>query len=318
VRLAGLALLLLGCGSPSFSATDRETGGKAGMGGDDAGKGGSSGESAGSGGTVSAGTGGTNAGSGGEAKGGAGMSTGGAGVGGMAAGVGGVAGELVSAGMGGTAGGLAGAGAGGAEQCGLPHGSPGYKTIDDLEDGDGIVGNGDGDPVPPARYGIWSAGNSSPGLCLQTTGDVTPEEDDDGNLFIGTSGFDCAEAWIGFELHRCDGAPEPYDVSSYVGLTFRYQSSSVVRVVVVTDATRTMSESHGMNFVSTADYPGVWTTANVTWESFRFSDNIIGDPPAPPQLSGEPHEFDPKRVLEIRFVTSGDNFELLVDDIEFL
>jgi hypothetical protein len=283
------------------------------MGGEDAGKGGSAGEPAGSGGTVSAGTGGTNAGSGGEAKGGAGMSTGGAGVGGMAAGVGGVAGELVSAGMGGTAGGLAGAGAGGAEQCGLPHGSPGYKTIDDLEDGDGIVGNGEDHPDPPARFGLWSAGNSSPGLCLQTTGELTPEDDDSGNLAATTSGFDCTEAWAGFDLHRCGGMSESYDASPYTGVTFRYRSSAPVRIVLAMDPATPMAEVHGKNFLATEQ----WTAATVTWSELQ-GDAMIGSPPAKPQPNGEPRSFDPERVTGIWFVSGGADFEIWIDDVAFL
>jgi hypothetical protein len=117
LRFAGLALLLLGCGSSSFGAADPERGGAAGMAGADAGKGGAAGQEtggAGVGGTLAAGSGGVLAGSGGEATGGAGMTAGGAGAGGMSAGAGGVAGELVVAGMGGNAGGLGGAGMAGA------------------------------------------------------------------------------------------------------------------------------------------------------------------------------------------------------------
>jgi hypothetical protein len=204
------------------------------------------------------------------------------------------------------------AGAAGAEQCGLAYGSPGYKTIDDLEDGDGIVGNGERDPEPPARFGIWSAGNSSPGLCLQTTGELTPEEDGDGNLAATTSGFDCLEAWVAFDLHRCGDTPKPYDVSTYAGLTFRYRGAAV-RVVVVVDPSWPPAESRGKGFAAAES----WTQASVTWEELR-GDQVIGTPPMKPQPTGEPRAFDVESVIGVMFVSGGPDVELWVDDVSFL
>ncbi len=316
MRLAAFALLALGCSGGTFSAEDAK-GGEAGMAGSAAGLGGSAGESPQGGagmasGGSPAGQGGTAAGSAGEAAGG--PATGGAGMGGESAagglggavaGQGGVAGDVSPAGMGGIAG-------AGAEQCGLPYGSPGYKAIDGLDDGDGVVGNGEDDPDPPARHGIWSAGNSSPGLCLQTAGPLTPEDDGAGNLAVTTSGFDCAEAWAGFDLHRCGGLSEPYDVSPYSGLTFRYRSSAAVRVVLAMDPGAPMAERHGKNFMAAAS----WTEATVTWQELQ-GDQTIGSPPAKPQTSGEPRAFDPEQVTGIWFVTGGEDFELWVDDVAF-
>ncbi len=344
MRLAGVALLVLGCSGGTFTAEGGK-GGAAGMAGSAAGVGGSAGESpqggagmasggspAGQGGMVATAGGGAGEAAGGPATGGAGVGgeSAAGGLGGVAVGQGGgAAGELV-AGMGGV-GGESSAGSSGASLCGSDVGAASYMPIDDLEDGDGIVGNGEGHPSPPKRVGRWFAGNTTPDDCVQVpqgNDDFLPAPGpDDGSMFAArTVGSGCEAAWIGLYLSACE-EPRTYDASAYDGITFRYRSSQDIRVELPTLANLSLAAGgecsdlecdnhHGKNFMAT----GSWASGTITWAELSGSAQI-GSPPAKPQPAGTPRQFKPEELFGVQFRVDGvgaASFDLWVDDVRFL
>ncbi len=322
-----LGLGLAGCGGGTFTADNRAAAGTAGTAG--AGDGGSSSSAGAGAGGLAGGTEAGAGGSGGSTGGGAGKDASGgtagelAGAGGVAggAGLGGVAGELA---LGGTAGDapLAGSGGGGGAPmaCGKSAGDEPYKFLDDLEDGDRVLGN---DASPQARAGLWFTGTS----CDGAPGALTPSENpDNGSDFAAMlSGEGCGRAWIGVDFNNCNGVRARYDVSAYAGVSFRYRSNEPIRVMVTTVGNLPTTEGgscsgvdcynhHGKNFAGASS----WTAGQVTWAELR-GDAPIGTPPSPPQTFGETRPFATGTVLTVEFQVETDGaVELWVDDLRFL
>lgn len=324
MKLAGVALLVLGCGGGTFTAEGAQ-GGSAGTAGSAAGVGGSSGESPQGGagmasGGSPAGQGGMAAGSAGEAAGGPAM--GGAGMGGESA-AGGLGGALVG-GLGGIAGDAPIAGSGGeAPVCGRSVGSTAERFIDDLEDGDNVVGNGENENEPPTRVGTWFRFRGEQVPCEGMPLPLVPAESDDSKFASHLAGGGCGV--LGLDLNRCGETVKNYDVSAYEGLTFRYRSAYPLRVMIATranlpladggDCTGECGNHHGKNF----DAAATWTGATVTWLELS-GDGMIGTPPSSPQSFGEARPFKPEQAIGVRVETSsaGDDFDLWLDDLRFL
>lgn len=332
MRPAWAALLLLGCGGGTFTA--EEGGGSAGVTGAGAGLGGSSGESpqgdageesggspAGQGGMVATAGGGAGAASGGPATGGAG--TGGesatGGLPGAGAGQGGSAGSAGDAPVAGTGG-----SAGEAPVCGRNVGSTAERFIDDLEDGDNVIGNGENENDPPTRVGTWFRFRGEQVPCEGSPTPLVPDEDTESAFAAHLAGGGCGV--LGLDLNRCGETTKNYDVTAYEGLTLRYRSAYPIRVMVVTRANLPAAEGgectddycgnhHGKNFDAAPD----WADATVTWADLA-GDQSIGSPASPPQTFGEARPFRTDEVLGITIETSAadQDFDLWLDDLRFL
>jgi hypothetical protein len=290
-----------------------------------AGRGGSS--NAGAGGSIAPGTGGTaSPGTGGTAS---------PGTGGTASpGTGGTA----SPGTGGTSSPGTGGSAGITNYCGMAAGVAADKLIDDLEDGDNTIGNGVGQPTPPARLGYWFTYNEESASCMQS-----PAPDPEGLLpfppspmpgngsMFGarTSGTGCTSIWgagLGVDFNNCNLKSNAYDASAYTGISFWYKSKSPIRVLVGTKPNLPMADGgmctsecfnhHGKNFATST----AGTIATITWAELSGTAQI-GSPPADPQTYGTKRGFNPAQLLNLQVQVDqagGGNFEIWVDDLEFL
>jgi hypothetical protein len=232
--------------------------------------------------------------------------------------------------------------------CGTATGLAADKLVDDLEDGDNTIGNGMGAPIPPARVGYWFTYNSNPSTCTPLNMASCPckqlpppdplglipfppsANPGNGSMFAAhTSGTACTVwgAGLGLDFNNCDTKSNAYDVSAYTGISFSYKSTQPIRVLVGTVPNLPMSEGgqcggtdchnhHGKNFAAASS----WTTGTITWAELSGSMQI-GTPPMNPQTYGQMRPFAPAQALNLEFQVDsagGANFDLWVDDVEFL
>jgi hypothetical protein len=145
-----------------------------------------------------------------------------------------------------------------------------------------------------------------------------------------TSGTACTVwgAGLGLDFNNCNAKSNAYDMSAYAGISFSYKSTQPLRVLVGTVPNLPTSEGgqcsgpdnchnhHGKNFASAS----AWTTGTITWAELGGSTQI-GSPPMNPQTYGEMRAFSPAQALNLEFQVDsagGANFDLWVDDVEFL
>jgi hypothetical protein len=317
--LAGSALVACSAEPPEVPPEEIPRGGRGGSG--NPGTGGSI--APGTGGTVSPGTGGTaSPGTGGTTSPGTGGTT--------------------SPGTGGTTSPGSGGSAGVSVSCGMAAGVAADKLIDDLEDGDNTIGNGEGQPMPPARIGYWFTYNEktdTPGSsCTQS-----PAPDPAGLLpfpptampgngsMYGakTSGTGCTSTWgagIGVDFNNCNMKSNAYDASAYTGISFWYKSKTPIRVLVGTKPNLPSAEGgacasdcynhHGKNFAAST----AGTAATITWAELSGTTQI-GSPAADPQTYGTKRGFNPAQLLNLQVQvdqSGGASFEIWLDDLSFL
>lgn len=227
--------------------------------------------------------------------------------------------------------------------CGLPVGAASDKAVDDLEDRDNTIGNGENDPTPPVRVGYWFTYNEKTdnpsSSCLQS-----PPPDPSGLLPFPpkampgngsgygahTSGTGCTSVWgagIGVDFNNCNGKTNPYDASAYSGITFWYKSTTPIRALVGTLANLPRAEGgqcdgdcynhHGKNLPASS----TGTTATITWAELDMMTTQIGTPPMEPQSYGTKRAFNPAQLLNLQVQvdqTGGARFDLWLDDLAFL
>lgn len=235
-------------------------------------------------------------------KGGTGGTGGSGATGGTVAGtstVGGSSGSTATGGSSGTVstGGTSGSGTGGAggttstgatggsagtavtEMCITNPGAATYKLIDDLNDGDHVVGN---EMEPVQRRGYWYTYND-----MTCTGQ-DPEPDMGGGIpfapktggpvgfYAGMTATGCTTwgAGLGFDVNNANGMSCTYNAAAYTGITFQYRSNVGVRVNIGIAATipttrggtcsGTCDDHFGMVFPAS---PSAWATANLPFAS---------------------------------------------------
>jgi hypothetical protein len=224
--------------------------------------------------------------------------------------------------------------------CGEAVGMAADKLIDDVEDGDNTIGNGEGQPDPPTRVGYWFTYNETTdgsASCKQIPAPDPsgllpfPPEPNPGNgskFGAHTHGTGCTSIWgagLGVDFNNCNEKTNPYDGSAYTGISFWYKSTTPVRVLVATQPNVPTAEGgqcssdcynhHGKNFAASPS----GTTATITWAELRGTAQI-GSPAANPQTYGQMRTFDPSQLLALEIQVdqaSGGSFDFWVDDVSF-
>lgn len=208
------------------------------------------------------------------------------------------------------------------EMCFTTPGAATYKLIDDLNDGDHVVGN-EIDPVQ--RRGYWYTYND-----MTCTGQE-PEPDMGGGIpfapkpggavgfYAGMTATGCTTwgAGLGFDVNNANGMSCPYNASAYTGITFQYKSNVGIRVNIGTTATiptsrggtcSGMCDDHfGMVFPAATS----WTTATLSFASAT-------------QLGwGTPAAFSAATLVNIQFQADSSmgvpaSISIDIDEINFL
>ncbi|HEY3500273.1 MAG TPA: hypothetical protein VGK73_36530 [Polyangiaceae bacterium] len=223
--------------------------------------------------------------------------------------------------------------------CGQAKGDASHLFLDDLEDGDNTLGNGQADPEPSVRLGYWftynEKTNSTSSPCNQA-----PPPDPQGLLpfpptvnpgngsMIGahTSGTGCTAVWgagIGVDFNNCNQMSNAYDASAYRGIQFWYKSTTPIRALVTSTpntaaggCTGECDNHHGKNFAASP----AGTSATITWAELSGTMQI-GSPPADPQTFGTKRPFDPTKLLAFQVQVDqqgGASFDLWLDDLNFM
>jgi hypothetical protein len=211
-----------------------------------------------------------------------------------------------------------------------------YLLIDDLEDGDNIVGN---ERDPPLRVGYWYTFNDEyddgTTSCSQypTTGEDATFTPNCGNATCETllptpngsraaahmAGGGCLEwgAGMGFDFGSCNERPSPYDARAYIGIRFWYRSTTSFRVTV------------GM----IADIPttdGGTCIRSVPTDCYnhhgaRLPASTAGTPVEVlfrdlSQEFGTTRPFDPTQLANLQFQADANEqpFDLWIDEISFM
>lgn len=237
-----------------------------------------------------------------EARGGTGGSTGGTvagtstvgGASGSVSTTGGTGGSTTTGGTTGTTGGSSGSGTGGstggsvstggssgstaAEMCITTPGAATYKLIDDLNDGDHVIGN-EVDPVQ--RRGYWYTYNDMTCTGQDPAPDMgggipfAPKPGGAVGFYAGMTATGCTTwgAGLGFDVNNANGASCPYNASAYTGMTFQYKSNVGVRVNIGISATiptargGTCSGMCDDHFGVVLPAAASWTAATVNFSS---------------------------------------------------
>lgn len=209
------------------------------------------------------------------------------------------------------------------ETCITTPGDASYKLIDDLNDGDHVVGN-EIDPV--LRRGYWYTYND-----MTCTGQ-DPEPDMGGGIpfapktggptgfYAGMTATGCTTwgAGLGFDVNNANGMSCSYNAAAYTGITFQYRSNVGVRVNIGTAATipttrggtcsGTCDDHFGMVFPAS---PTTWATANLPFAS------------ATQGGWGSPATFSAATLVNIQFQADSSmgvpaSISIDIDEINFL
>lgn len=183
-------------------------------------------------------------------------------------------------------------------------------VIDDFEDGDLQLSAKD------ARVGTWYAYGDGSGVVTIENRRLDRESNGRGLRNVGKDFINWGSG-VGVDLFNAgagQSSKQPYDASTYSGITFIARAeSSLTLTVSLPDADT--DEAGGI--CTTCDHHyGKQVTLTKTWQRFTVS---FAELQLEPGGVPEPTAFDPSSLVSIRFLVGpGQSYDLYVDDLAFV